>query len=75
MHLGVGIDESTVLVVAPDGRWRVDGESVAVVYDARQASVTQPGATLGASGVVVHVLPAGSRYDPQTGVATFPHFR
>ena len=75
VHLGVGIDESTVLVVEPDGRWRVDGESVAVVYDARQASVTQPGATLGASGVVVHVLPAGSRYDPQTGVSTLPHFR
>ena len=75
VHLGVGIDESTVLVVEPDGRWRVDGESVAVVYDARQASVTQPGATLGASGVVVHVLPAGSRYDPQTGIATLPLFR
>ncbi len=73
VHLGVGIDESTVLIVEPDGRWRVDGESVAVVYDARLASMTQPGATLGASGVVVHVLPAGGRYDPQTGVATLPH--
>jgi hypothetical protein len=32
----------------------------------------RPGATLGATGIVMHVLPAGSRYDPRTGVATLP---
>src|SRR6185503_16489222 len=40
-HLGVGIDESTALVVHPDGHWTVAGASVAVVYDARQATLTQ----------------------------------
>lgn len=69
-HLGVGIDESTALVVEPDGRWRVSGASVAVIYDARRSVIAPDGATLGATGIVMHVLPAGSRFDPRTGVAT-----
>ena len=72
VHLGVGVDESTALIVEPDGRWRVAGESVAVIYDARRAAITAPGTTLGASGMLMHVLPAGSRYDPRTGIATLP---
>jgi cyanophycinase len=72
VHLGVGIDESTALIVEPDGRWRVAGESVALVYDARHAAVSPTGRTLGATGVVLHVLPAGSRFDPASGAATLP---
>lgn len=72
VHLGVGIDESTALIVEPDGRWRVAGESVATIYDARHATITTPGATLGASGITMHVLPAGSRFDPRTGAVTLP---
>jgi cyanophycinase len=68
-HLGVGIDESTALIVSPDGRWRVMGESVAVIYDARHAAITPSGQTLGATGVVMHVLPEGGTFDPQTGKA------
>jgi len=71
-HLGVGIDESTALVVEAGGAWRVLGESVAVIYDARRAEVTANGSTLGASGVTMHVLPAGSRFEPATGRATLP---
>jgi cyanophycinase len=72
-HLGVGIDESTALVVEPDGEWRVTGASAAVIYDARRSASTAPGATtLGATGIVMHVLPAGSRFDPRTGVARLP---
>jgi cyanophycinase len=74
-HLGVGIDESTALVVEPDGRWRVAGASAATVYDGRRAAVTSPGTTLGATGVTMHVLPAGSRFDPKTGEATLPTTR
>ena len=71
VHLGVGIDESTALIVYPDGHWGVAGSSVVVVYDARRATVTDPTApVLGATGLVVHVLPAGSRFDPATGTAT-----
>jgi cyanophycinase len=71
-HLGVGIDESTALIVEPDGRWRIAGASVAVVYDARRAIITPAGTTLGATGMQMHVLPAGARFDPQTGTATLP---
>jgi cyanophycinase len=79
-HLGVGIDESTALVVHPDGRWSVLGASVAVVYDARRSAtagaITGPAApVLGATGVVLHVLPAGSGFDPVSGRATLPSAR
>ncbi|MEO7457124.1 MAG: cyanophycinase [Gemmatimonadaceae bacterium] len=72
VHLGVGIDESTALIVQPDGMWRIAGESVAVIYDARRAAITPTGATLGASGMTMHVLPAGGRFDPATAKATLP---
>ena len=72
VHLGVGIDESTVLIVSPDGRWRVMGESVAVIYDARRAAITPSGQTLGATGVVMHVLPEGGTFDPASGKVTLP---
>ena len=72
-HLGVGIDESTALLVYPDGHWQVLGASAAVVYDARHSEITPAGAaTLGATDVALHVLPAGSSYDPRTGHATLP---
>jgi cyanophycinase len=71
--VGIGIDESTALEVGRDGPWRVLGESVAVVYDARQAKITPSSAApLGATGVRIAVLPAGSTYELKTGVATLP---
>jgi cyanophycinase len=72
-RIGVGIDESTALDVGPDGVWRVLGASVAVVFDAREGRITAPSAkVLGAEGLRLHVLPAGSRYDPRTGRAQLP---
>jgi len=69
--LGVGVDESTALLVKPDGRWEVLGASVAVVFDARQSDVTSPVArVLGASDVRLHVLSPGSVYDPRSGRTT-----
>lgn len=71
--VGVGIDESTAVEVGPDGRWKVLGESAAMVFDARRARVTPVGApVLGAAGVSLLVLPAGSTYDPASGAATLP---
>jgi cyanophycinase len=72
-HLGAGIDESTALIGHPDGRWTVCGASSVIVYDARQSTVT-PGEAhvLGATNMRVHVLPAGSSFDPRTGIATLP---
>ena len=72
VHLGVGIDESTALIVSPDGTWRVMGESVALIYDARHATITPAGRTLGATGIVMHVLPEGGTFDPKTGKAALP---
>ncbi|MDB4874410.1 MAG: hypothetical protein JWM41_856 [Gemmatimonadetes bacterium] len=72
-HLGAGIDESTALIVQPNGMWKVAGASAIVIYDARQSKTTAAGAhVLGASGLRVHVLPAGSTFNPSTGVATLP---
>jgi len=71
--VGIGIDESTALEVGPAGVWKVLGESVAVVYDARGAAITAKGApALGATGVRLAVLPAGSTFQLQTGLSTLP---
>ena len=71
--VGVGVDESTALEVPPAGPWRILGESAAFVVDARDAAMTPPGApALGASGVRLSVLPAGSSYELATGKATLP---
>jgi len=72
-HLGAGIDEATALIIHPDGHWSVTGASVVVIYDARKSQVTPAGApALGAAGITMHVLPAGSRFDPATGIAHLP---
>jgi cyanophycinase len=66
-RLGVGIDESTALEVDPDGCWRVLGDSVAVIYDARRAMVgADDGGLPRAADIHVHVLPAGGWFDPST---------
>ena len=71
--VGIGIDESTALEVGPGGPWRVLGESVAVVYDARQARITPASApVLGTTGVRLSVVPAGGTYELKTGVVTLP---
>jgi cyanophycinase len=72
VRLGAGIDEATALETGPDGVWHVLGESVVVVIDAREAVPTATPAPLGASGVTLHVLPAGASFDPRSGRATLP---
>ena len=68
-HLGAGIDEGTALIVEPDGSWRIMGASVVIVYDARGAIRRADGSRLAASGVTMHVLGDGARFDPATGRA------
>jgi cyanophycinase len=65
--IAVGIDESTAILVKPDGMWEVLGESVAVIFDARKSRVTPQSERLGASGVAMHVLTPGSLFDPVAG--------
>jgi cyanophycinase len=68
--IAVGIDESTAILVKPDGTWEVLGESVAVIFDARKGRVTPGSQALGAADIQMHVLPAGSVFDPGRGVVT-----
>ena len=66
--VGVGIEESTAVLVRPDGRYEVLGEGQVVVYDARRAVVTRlPDGHLGGRGLTMHVLVAGDVYDPVSG--------
>jgi len=68
--VGIGIDESTALVVSPKGPWQVIGASQATIYDARRATVAPPGKPLGASEIRMHVVPAGGTFDLATGAST-----
>jgi cyanophycinase len=70
--VGAGIDESTALEIDPHGTWTVRGVGAVLVYDARRARVTQPARTLGASAVTLHLLPAGSTFDPATNRISLP---
>jgi cyanophycinase len=71
--LGIGIDESTALVIEPGHRWSIIGESAAIVYDARHAHITPAnGPILGATDLRMHVLPSGSTFDPATSDAELP---
>ena len=71
--IGAGIDESTALEVRPDGTWRVLGNSVVVIYDARNGAVTPAtAAILGARDLRMHVLPPGATFDPKSGKAVLP---
>lgn len=72
-HLGAAIDESTALIVNPNGSWSVLGESAVSIYDARHATITPGGApVLGESGLILSVLPSGSSYYPATGKVVLP---
>jgi cyanophycinase len=69
--VGAGIDESTAIEVRPDGTWKVLGESVVVIYDARKASIGPVGKPLGGAALQMHVLPSGATYNPKSGKARF----
>ena len=69
--VGVGIDESTAVLVRPDGRYEVLGENQVVVFDARRAKLAKsPTGRLGAQGMTLNVLLPGDVYDVVTGKVT-----
>jgi cyanophycinase len=66
--VGVGIDESTAVLVRPDGRYEVLGESQVLVFDARRAKTFKAADNrLGAHGMTLQVLLPGDVYDVATG--------
>ncbi|MBM3305042.1 MAG: cyanophycinase [Candidatus Aminicenantes bacterium] len=69
--IGLGIEESTAVLVRPDGRFEVLGENQVIVYDARRAKTARvPSGRLGARGMTLHVLVPGDVYDPVSGAVT-----
>lgn len=71
--IGVGIDEETALLVRPDGRWEVLGNSYVKVIDARGARLTHDKKSIvGASNIKLHLLPGGSVFDPKKARTTLP---
>jgi len=65
--LGIGIDESTAIVVGPEGRFEVLGESLVTVYDLSWGSPvdTDRNGHLTASGISLHLLSSGQSFDLQ----------
>ncbi len=62
--LGVGIDESTAILVRPDRTFEVLGRSQVVVLDASGAEIsTGPEGHIAGHGMALHVLRAGQRFD------------
>lgn len=66
-QLGVGIDEDTAAIFRPDGSMEVRGRGVVTIIDGSQLVTTAYTATgtqpLMLSGLTVHTLPRGARFD------------
>ena len=64
--VSIGIDESTAILVNPDGKFEVMGESAVMVIDARQATAIRSDAlgNLSARNIRTHLLLAGDRFEP-----------
>lgn len=61
--IGVGIDESTAILVRPNQSLEVIGDSVVTIIDARYAGETkQMGQNFYARSLNVHLLPAGQKF-------------
>ncbi|HSA96072.1 MAG TPA: cyanophycinase [Acidobacteriota bacterium] len=71
--VGVGIEESTAVLVRPDGKYEVLGEGQVIIYDARRAKTSKsPDGHLGGHGLTMHVLLPGDVYDLDSGRAEGP---
>lgn len=66
--VGIGIEESTAVLVRPDGKYEVLGEGQVIVYDARRAKTSKlPDGHLGGHGLTMQVLLPGDVYDIASG--------
>lgn len=62
--LGIGIDESTAIIVNPDQTFEVIGEGNVIVLDASRAKVQiLPSQSLSGSNIIMHILKAGARFN------------
>jgi len=65
---GIGIDESTCIIVNPDDTFEVLGENQVIIYDATQASETKTDKNnnLSAHNLKMHILMSGDKYNLNT---------
>jgi cyanophycinase len=62
--LGIGIDEETAIIVAPDQTFEVVGRKSVVVYDGFRAdTAVTPSGLIALRGGAMHVLVEGDRFD------------
>lgn len=67
--LGIGIDESTAIIVNPDGIFEVVGDQNVIVYDAGRAEIAVlKSGSLSAFNIRMHVLKSGDEFDLTAGV-------
>ncbi|MFW6160844.1 MAG: cyanophycinase, partial [Acidobacteriota bacterium] len=65
--LGIGIDESTAIIVKPGGTFEVVGEQNVIVYDASKAAVEiRVDKIMSGHNIVMHVLKPGDKFDLKT---------
>jgi cyanophycinase len=65
--LGIGIDESTAIIVKPGEVFEVVGEKDVVVYDGSKAKIRiAPSRMIGFTGMLMDVLIPGDRFDLKT---------
>lgn len=78
--LGVGIDEDTAIVVLPDDLFEVIGSHAVTVIDGTKIretniSETGPRAPLAMTNMILHILPAGYRFDKKQRQLLLPAAR
>lgn len=71
--VGVGVDEDTGLVVAPDTRLEIVGSGAVTVLDGREMAYTNVnevgrGEALAITDIRLHLLPTGFRFDVEEGI-------
>lgn len=62
--LGIGIDESTAIIVKPDETFEVVGERNVIVYDASPAQIhIMPSQSISGFNLIMHILKDGDCFD------------
>jgi cyanophycinase len=63
--IGIGIDESTAIIVSPDKTFEVLGDYTVIVYDATEANsvTTDKKGNLSAADIRMHILKSGDKYN------------
>ncbi len=71
--LGIGIDESTAVLVKPDQTFEVIGQGSVIIYDASRAKVRiHPSRLISSLNMRMHILNAGDRFNLKTKGCRIP---